>query len=67
MLKKSFWFLLNLVTKDTKFAKLRIKKKFFFCHPGLDPGSRSPINLNTNFETFLLDSGSMLRSARNDK
>ena len=66
-LKKSLRFLLNLSTKDTKIFKLRIKKKFFCCHPGLDPGSRSPISLNTSFETFHLESGSMLPFDLNDK
>jgi len=41
--------------------------KKFFCHHGLDPGSRSPSSLSTRFETFPLDSGSALRYARNDK
>jgi hypothetical protein len=27
-------------------------KKFFFRHPGLDPGSRLPFNLITRFKTF---------------
>jgi len=25
---------------------------FFFCHPGLDPGSRFPYSLSTRFDTF---------------
>ena len=41
-------------------------KKRCFCHHWLGPGSRSKICLSTRFETFPLDSGSMLRLARND-
>ena len=41
--------------------------KKFFCHHGHDPGSRSPTSLSTKFETFLLDCGSALRYAWNDK
>ncbi len=37
--------------------------KKFFCHHGLDPGSRSPTSLSTRFETFPLDYGPMLHFA----
>ena len=43
-----------------------LNEKVFF-HHGLDPGSRSPSSLSTRFETFPLDSGSVLHYARNDK
>jgi len=36
---------------------------YFFCHPGLDPGSRHSTDLKTSFEKALLDS----RFRGNDK
>ena len=45
--------------------RIGLKKRCFF-HHWLDPGSRPKICLSTRFETFPLDSGSMLRLARND-
>ena len=46
--------------------RIGLKKRCFFHHWLLDPGYRSKICLSTRFETFPLDSGSMLRLARND-
>jgi len=42
-------------------------KSFTFVIPDLIRDPESPFCLSTRSETFLLDSGSMLRIARNDK
>jgi len=42
-------------------------KSFTFVIPDLIQDPESPFSLSTRSETFLLDSGSMLRTARNDK
>ena len=39
----------------------------YYCHHGLDQGSRSPNSSSTRFETFPLDYGSALHYTLNDK